>query len=150
MAPAYPPCAPCLQHSSVFWVHFSPRLSFGARFGWHGTGPVQTTISLSLLYLISFIPRNEWHENLLNSQILRRVTRPKIKMGTPLSGLQSYPPPPKSSQTMQGKCSSLLSLKTKAWAELLSQSQWGGTTADFCESTSDLQDHADTGRLKAG
>lgn len=48
-----------------------------------GTGPVQTTISLSLLYLFFFTPRNEWHQNVLNSQILSRVTRSKIKMGTP-------------------------------------------------------------------
>lgn len=80
----YPPCTPRLQHNSVFWVHFPPRLSFGARFGRHGTGTVQPAISLSLLYLFSFISRNEWHQNVLNSQILSRVTRPKMKMGIPL------------------------------------------------------------------
>lgn len=88
--------------NQVFWVLFPPRLSFGARFGWYGTQPVQTAISLSLLYLFSFIPRNDWHQNLLDSQMLIRVTRPKIKMGIPLSELPSYPPPQRAHRPCKG------------------------------------------------
>lgn len=147
---AYPPCTPRLQHNSVFWVHFPPRLSFGARFGWHGTGTVQPAISLSFLYLCSFIPRNEWHQNVLNSQILSRVTRPKMKMGIPLVCYQVILLPQRAHRPCKGSAHPSFHWKTKTLAEPLSQSQWGGSTADLGEFPSHPQDHASTGRLKAG
>lgn len=66
------------------------------------------TSSLSLLQRFSFIPK----ENMLLmtlkfakfSDSKHNNIRPTVWMGTPLSRLPSYCPPPKSSQTMHRKC----------------------------------------------
>lgn len=53
---------------------------------------------------------------------------------------------------MQRKCSSifLATEKTKARTEYFPQSWYGTVTTDCCDFTVDHQDHAYTGRLKAG
>lgn len=85
--------------------------------------------SLSLLYLFFFIPKENMFLTTLKfakfSDFKHNNIRPTVRMGTPLSGLPSYYPPPKSSQPMQRKCPSLFlpTEKTKAWAEYLAQSQ---------------------------
>lgn len=145
------PHACCFQ-AQLAPLHKVPLGTFSrARFAFHSIGTKHPSVLLSVLCL-----------NTKENMFITMLTFPKIsdfkhsnkrrtvRRETPLSGLQSYYLSWKSWQTMQKKCSYIFvaTEKTKAWTEYLPQ--YGTITADCQDFTVDPQDHAYTGRLKAG
>lgn len=72
------------------------------------------TSYISVLPLPLFLHSKEWMTpKCVKFSDFKQSNKAKNEDGNPTCVLPSYPPPPKSSQAMQGKCSSFLSLKNK-------------------------------------